>query len=316
MHLSRFPAETSRNAGQVAIRPAAPYDRDVVRPVASVALLTVLAGHGLACNGVPNDSTGAETTASSTFALVSIQRSSSGVSPTPRVELVARFVRSRAEATATFAALGSSLGMPQLGMCAPLSSLAATSDDSTGPIELLDVGRVEVASGDTANASRQTVLEPRELPNLGDFARGTFYALAASSDATPGARYDVKVGGSNDFGPLFVSGIAPQEPSHIAFNGVVATGSSINLSNARALRITWMSDDTTANTANDIVYVDTSDATSHETMRCAFADTGVAEVPPPAGERGQVEVHRLRRHAATPTTELRFDFYRSFTFAR
>jgi hypothetical protein len=304
----------------------------VVRPFASLALLVLLGGLSLACNGVPSDGADAEAMPSSTLALVSIQRSSSVVGQAPRVELVARFVRSRTEARSTFAALGSDLSMPPLGTCTSLSAIVSTPDEPAGPFELLDVGRVQV----TIAGAHPHVLEARELPNLGDFARGTFYALSPSPMAPspmapspmapspmgspagpPGSRYDVTVAGSNDFGPLAVSGIAPQELSELAFDGVVATGSSIHLNNTRPLRITWATEDAGHSVhawagSTDIVYVDTS--ASHETKRCAFADTGMAELPPPNGERGQVEVHRLRRHAATPTTELRFDFYRAFTF--
>ena len=203
--------------------------------------------------------------------------------------------------------------MPATGTCAKLSTLFVTADEkanekTTGLIELLDVGRVEVASSGVPRAA----LEPRELPNLGDFIRGTFYALS-NTNVTPGARYDVTVGGSNDFSALSISAFAPQELSDVAFDGVVATDSSITLTNQRMLRITW-----TPDAPSDLLYVDSTSNALHETTRCVFADTGLAQIPQPSGDHGQIEVHRLRRHfISTPmATELRFDFYRSFAFQR
>ncbi len=260
----------------------------------------------LACNAAPTDGVDAEVS-SSTYALISVQRSGLS-SQSPRAELVARFVRSKGEAGSTFAALSSSFVMPKVGTCSKLSALLPPSEDANGMIELLDVGRVEVAS----NASARSALEPRELPNLGDFARGTFYAHSGTH-VTPGARYDVVVGGSNDLGPLSVSAYAPHELTDVAFNGIVAEGSSINLPNGGALRLTWSRSD-----ASDVLYVDTTGDQSHETTRCVFADTGAADVTLPAAGSGQIEVHRLRRHlvSAPVATEVRFDFYRSFAFRR
>ncbi len=264
----------------------------------------------LACNATPADSVDAEVSAS-TFALVSVQRAGL-TAQSPRTELVARFVRSRSEATATFAALSPTFVMPPVGTCSNLSTLLPTNDEANGTIELLDVGRVEVSS----NAAARAALEPRELPNLGNFARGTFYAHSGTS-VMPGARYDVTAFGSNDLGPLSISAYAPHELTDIAFNGVVATGSSISLTNEHALRITW-----TREAASDLFYVDMTSDSSHETTRCVYADTGLADVALPAsraqGDRGQLEVHRLRRHftSAPIATELRFDFYRSFAFQR
>lgn len=252
---------------------------------------------------------------SRTNAVVSVERTAD---PTEGVQAQAsaRFLRVSASTSTdeALSAVGAALDLPPLGTCAAVDSLADTRSAGSTPapapvVELVDVGNVSIEA-----AGGETLLWPRQLPDVTDVVSGVVYARAATDPSAlpPSARYMVRVGGPG-LAPLEMAAWAPGPADDIRVAGedagqVVASGASIDLSWDRS------------SAADDLVYVDVS---PHD-VRCVFADTGSANLSTVfLDEQGSLTVHRLHREWTSgwatrgiETAEVRFDFARRVGYTR
>jgi hypothetical protein len=279
----------------------------------SIVGLIAAAPAALGCTGaVAGDGVDAEAV-SRTNAIVAVERTTDPVDGV-QAQASARFLRVSASTSTdeALSAVGAALDLPPVGTCAAVGSLddARASGAAPAPVvELVDVGTVSLeASGG------ETVLWPRQLPDVTDVVSGVVYARAAADPSVlpPSARYVVRVGGPG-LAPLEMAAWAPGPADDIRVAGedagqVVASGASIDLS--------WAAN----GAGDDLVYVDVS---PHD-VRCVFGDTGSASLSTVfLDEQGSLVVHRLHREWTSgwathgiETAEVRFDFARHVGYTR
>ena len=298
-----------------------------------MAATTLAVGLLAGCSAnVSASSDGAEADAASgagsaATALVSIDSLSTGASDR-KVSAVARFVRARDGVVDEDALrmVHASLSLPDIGTCA----VPDLEPESARAVSLLDLGSVTLESEGV-----QTALAPRELPDVADLVDGVVYtSRALESDSLPaGARYTVNAGG-NDVVPAFaVRATAPSELHGLRLGGFDADGagsgseaSELLVDPSASLDLSW---DASADGTRDEVYVDVTagsgdGSTDGAALRCAFADSGRAELPAAAWDAlagagaGVITLHRLHRELLHPSGlgagEVRFDFARQVTF--
>ncbi len=298
----------------------------------------LLAGCSANVSASPDDADAAASSAGSTSssaatALVSIESVSSNVaggSGDRKVSAVARFVRARDGVVDEDALrmVHASLPLPDVGTCA----VPDLDPASARAVSLLDLGTVSLESEGV-----QTPLAPRELPDVADLVDGVVYtSRALDGEALPASStYTVRASG-NDTVPAFaVRASAPSELHGLRLGSFDADATTdgreateLQVDPSASLDLTW---DASANgsTGRDRLYVDvTADggdgSTSTTALRCAFADSGHAELPAQAwaalggATSGQLTLHRLHREqlqaTGIGTGEVRFDFARQISF--
>jgi hypothetical protein len=279
----------------------------------SIVGLIAAAPAALGCTGAVAGADGVDAEpVSRTNAVVAVERTTDKTDGV-QAQASARFLRVSA-ATSTdeaLSAVGASLDLPAVGTCAAVETLEQARASAGAPapvVELVDVGTVSVHA-----AGNETLLWPRQLPDVTDVVSGVVYARAADPSALPPSeQYVVRVGGPG-LAPLEMAAWAPGPADDIRVGGenagqVVASGATIDLS--------WAA----TSAGDDLVYVDVS---PHD-VRCVFADTGSASLSTVFfDEQGSLVVHRLHREWTSgwathgiETAEVRFDFARHVGYTR
>ena len=280
----------------------------------SIVGLIAAAPAALGCTGAVAGADGVDAEpVSRTNAVVAVERTSDKTDGV-QAQASARFLRVSA-ATSTdeaLSAVGASLDLPAVGTCAAVETLEQARGSAGAPapvVELVDVGTVSIQA-----AGGETLLWPRQLPDVTDVVSGVVYARAAADPSAlpPSERYVVRVGGPG-LAPLEMAAWAPGPADDIRVAGedagkVVASGATIDLS--------WAA----TSAGDDLVYVDVS---PHD-VRCVFADTGNASLSTVfLDEQGSLVVHRLHREWTSgwathgiETAEVRFDFARHVGYTR
>jgi len=280
----------------------------------SIVGLIAAAPAALGCTGAVAGADGVDAEpVSRTNAVVAVERTSDKTDGV-QAQASARFLRVSA-ATSTdeaLSAVGASLDLPAVGTCAAVETLEQARGSAGAPapvVELVDVGTVSIQA-----AGGETLLWPRQLPDVTDVVSGVVYARAAADPSAlpPSERYVVRVGGPG-LAPLEMAAWAPGPADDIRVAGedagqVVASGATIDLS--------WAA----TSAGDDLVYVDVS---PHD-VRCVFADTGSASLSTVfLDEQGSLVVHRLHREWTSgwathgiETAEVRFDFARHVGYTR
>jgi hypothetical protein len=276
--------------------------------------LMAAAPAALGCTGAVAGADGVDAVpVSRTNAVVAVERTSD---PTDGVQAQAsaRFLRVRASTSTdeALSAVGASLDLPAVGTCAAVSTLDQARGSAGAPapvVELVDVGTVSLQAGGS-----ETLLWPRQLPDVTDVVSGVVYARAAADPSAlpPSERYLVRVGAAGP-APLEMAAWAPGPAADIRVAGevagqVLARGATIDLS--------WAA----TSAGDDLVYVDVS---PHD-VRCVFGDTGSASLSTVfLDEQGSLVVHRLHREWTSgwatrgiETAEVRFDFARRVGYSR
>jgi hypothetical protein len=241
-----------------------------------------------------------------------------------KVSAVARFVRARDGVIDEDALrmVHASLSLPDLGSCAVPDAEPA----NARAVSLLDLGNVSLESQGV-----HTPLAPRELPDVADLVDGVVYtSRALDGEALPASSaYTIRASG-NDAVPAFaVHAHAPSELHELhlgTFDADGGDGSELQVDPSASLDMVW---DAAGSSTRDELYVDvTADggdgSTDSTALRCAFADTGHAELPAQAwaalagATSGQLTLHRLHREqlqaSGIGTGEIRFDFARQIPF--
>jgi hypothetical protein len=280
----------------------------------SIVGLIAAAPAALGCTGAVAGADGVDAEPiSRTNAVVAVERTSDKTDGV-QAQASARFLRVSASTSTdeALSAVGASLDLPAVGTCAAVGTLeqARGSAGATAPVvELVDVGTVSLQAG-----GGETLLWPRQLPDVTDVVSGVVYARAAADPSAlpPAERYVVRVGGAG-LAPLEMAAWAPGPADDIHIAGedagqVVASGATIDLS--------WAA----TSAGDDLVYVDVS---PHD-VRCVFGDTGSASLSTVfLDEQGSLVVHRLHREWTSgwatrgiETAEVRFDFARHVGYSR
>lgn len=277
----------------------------------SLVALIAAAPAAMGCAVAGTDGVDAEPV-SRTNAVVAVERTSDPVEGV-QAQASARFLRVSASTSTdeALSAVGASLDLPAVGTCAAVGTLdqARATAGAAPVVELVDVGTVSLQA-----AGAETLLWPRQLPDVTDVVSGVVYARAAADPSAlpPSARYVVRVGGAG-LEPLELAAWAPGPADDIRVAGedagqVVASGATLALS--------WA----TNSAGDDLVYVD---VTPHD-VRCVFGDTGSASLSTVfLDEQGALVVHRLHREWTSgwatrgiDTAEVRFDFARRVGYTR
>lgn len=274
--------------------------------------LIAAAPAALGCTGAVAGAEGVDAEpVSRTNAVVAVERTSDPAEGV-QAQASARFLRVSATTSTdeALSAVGASLDLPAIGTCAAVGTIDQVAGAAPAPVvELVDVGTVSLEA-----AGGETLLWPRQLPDVTDVVSGVVYARAAADPSAlpPSARYVVRVGGPG-IAPLEMAAWAPGPADEIRVAGedagqVVATGASLDLS--------WAA----SSAGDDLVYVDVS---PHD-VRCVFGDTGTASLSTVfLDEQGTLAVHRLHREWTSgwatrgiETAEVRFDFARRVGYTR
>lgn len=270
----------------------------------------------LGCSGtVAASSESVDAEVSAVTAIVTVERTTGGT----RGDVVARFVRARAGTVDEEALrmVGAAIELPALGTCSRATNPGALAKVSSS-VELLNVGAVSLeADGYRAN------LVARALPDVVDLVSGVVYtARAEGSDSFPAdGRYLLRATSTPDadfdVASFSVEANVPGEPDDLRVagedvNALIATNEPVE--------ITWEPPPSRAD-AEDAIYVDVTGREADK-IRCSFADSGRAILPPTAflSDEGTVAVHRVHHEAfrarGIDSGVLRFDFARVVTFRR
>jgi len=279
----------------------------------SLALLTVLTA-GCSANVVPSaEATDAEASASTSVAVVAVERSAVAgpAGDVARAEAVVRVVRARSGAVDEDALrmVGATLDVPALGACAPTAAVGRSAGRA---VQLVDVGVVTLEAGGAS-----TTLLPRRLPDVADLVSGIVYARTADGETMPArGRYDLRVAGTRGEAGFTVSATAPGDLSDVRVAGRDARSGLVSLAPNSPVDVTWE-----PGAAEDVVYVDVVAAAG--ALRCAFVDAaghGTVAAASLAGmEEGTLAIHRLHREpfrGRVEAGEVRFDFGRVLAFTR
>jgi hypothetical protein len=179
-----------------------------------------------------------------------------------------------------------------------------------GPIDLVDVGAVTI---DAEHA--RAVLAERAFPDVVDLVSGVLYTSRDwSTDALPSSgHYWLQASGSPALPALSAEADAPGAPADLQLAGLPVTDQELALPRDN-LSISWQPP--ALADASNVVYVDlwSDGAASTDRVRCAFGDTGSAQIDTsalPTGERQSIAVHRVHQESfVTPSGvvgKIRFD---------
>jgi hypothetical protein len=277
------------------------------------------------------DAASASGSSSAATALVSIESVSTNVAGTTgdrKVSAIARFVRARDGVVDEDALrmVHASLALPDVGTCA----VPDLDPASARAVSLVDLGSVSLESEGV-----QTPLAPRELPDVADLVDGVVYtSRALDGEALPASStYTVRASGNDTIPAFAVRASAPSELHALRLGSFDADATTdghdateLQVDPAASLDLSW---DASGSSIRDRVYVDVTagsgDGSSDPTaLRCAFADSGHAELPAQAwaalggATSGELTLHRLHREqlqaTGIGTGEVRFDFARQISF--
>jgi hypothetical protein len=216
--------------------------------------------------------------------------------------------------------VGSPRELPPSGSCewpTPVGLDPLPVGATRGSIELLDVGDVLLHAGPSTMP-----LAARAFPDVGEVVSGVVYTSRdGTTDLPVGVPYLIETSGSPLVSGFRLAVDAPLEPLELQLGGQPIDADDVVVRRGDTLELSWR---TAPSAAGDQVVVDLSplgsDATEWpaEAVRCAFDDTGWAEVRPeftswPAlPDELDVTVHRLRRVVAhlpeIDETIVEFDF--------
>lgn len=222
--------------------------------------------------------------------------------------------------------VGSKLDQPAVGACRRLATEKVSNNSKTraqsplGTIELIDVGDVTLR---TRTGSAAMPLAARAFPDVGDLVSGMFYTSRdAASDLPAGAIYTLEGTGSALVERFSIEAEAPAAPEDVRIGGgTLADGPT--LEEARPAVVRWriapVSPPQAQQAPPDLVFVDVS-AASGASVRCAFRDSGAAQLPGwvlgaavlgPLPATATIAVHRVRERSflapGLDVGSLRFD---------
>ncbi len=275
-----------------------------------VALSLVPMSWAIAGCAVTGGDAGDAETASTTSAVIVVERTTDDATQGPRAEASARFVRIRASASAETAlrSVGAGLDLPAAGACAAPSALTGEAAAHPAPVvELLDVGPVSIEANGVA-----TRLLPRQLPDVTDVVSGVVYARAADATVFPAtAAYEVHVAGGAALGAVDVAAAAPADPTDVRILNDEGDAGSFVVSGA-FVGFEWSDDG-----SDDEVYVDVRPSG----VRCLLQGGGRGSVPTVFfDDAGTLTVHRVHREPlrahGIDSGEVRFDFARMIAYVR
>jgi hypothetical protein len=256
-------------------------------------ILLAAATIAIGCTGEVTDGSDADT--SSTHALLVVEQSAP-VEDKQAVRSHASlwFLRIADERDFTAAAslVSARLELPPVGSCVAVGA----AEDHVMPAR---ISRVDLAfAGDVQVRTRDnsTPLTVRFFPNVADLVSGVMYTLQDQSDLVGPFEgwLSVTATGSGEFEPLDASTRPPVLPEGLTLNGTALPLTEVELQRGQPLSLGW-----NAGTEGDVIYVDIDPvpAVPAERVRCAFADTGLAEIPqvavPESSEMG-IAIHRSR----------------------
>ncbi len=184
------------------------------------------------------------------------------------------------------------LELPPVGSCVAVG----VEDDHPVPakisrVELAFAGDVRMKAGEIS-----TPLTVRFFPNVADFVSGVTYTLQDQNDL--GMPFDgwltVNTTGSNELDPMEASTQAPAVPAGLKLHGVDLATAEVTVPRDQSLALAWI-----PGGLGDVIYVDVDPvpAVASERVRCAFADTGIGEIPTvavPESPEMSLAIHRSR----------------------
>jgi hypothetical protein len=138
-------------------------------------------------------------------------------------------------------------------------------------------------------------LTVRFFPNVADFVSGVTYTLQDQNDlGVPFVGWlTVHTTGSNELDPMEASTQPPTMPAGLKLNGeTLAT--DVTVPRGQSIALAWI-----PGGVGDVIYVDVDPvpAVPSERVRCAFADTGLGEIPTvavPESPEMSLAIHRSR----------------------
>ena len=287
--------------------------------------LAAAAAVGVGCSGPVVDDV-ADASLAMTEGVVLVERTVA-VDGAVQSNVSAKFMRLATPADPDLAErlVGSKLDQPAVGACRRVVTETVNSKTAAwsqlGNIELIDVGDVTLRTGGAAMP-----LAARAFPDVGDLVSGMFYTSRdAASDLPAAATYTLEGTGSALVDRFAIEADAPAAPEDVRV-GESTLADGPTLEEARPVAVRWRSAEaaTRAQQAGtqaprDLVLVDVS-APSGASIRCAFRDSGKAQLPGwilgaavlgPLPAVATIAVHRVReRSFVAPGLDigaLRFD---------
>lgn len=274
---------------------------------------------GVGCSAPVVDDV-ADATGGMTEGVFVIERVVSG-DGAPLTNVSAKFIHLGATANSELAErlVGSRLDLPAEDECiaiAPGASAPAATLAALGPIELIDVGDVNLH---TRGSSMP--LAARAFPDIGDLVSGVFYTSRdAANDLPVDASYVLEGTGSAQIDRFAIEVDAPAALEGVRI-GDAALADGVTLEEGAPVTIRWgapRAQRTAQSERGDVIMVEIG--ARGGAIRCAFADDGEAVLPASVlgrdalGERTQaatIGVHRIRQRsfgaAGFDTGEIRFD---------
>jgi hypothetical protein len=282
------------------------------RVAPAVALLA--SALGAACSVAPVGDGADADIATTTHALITVERSSSANSAeAPRAAAFAGFVRTPPEvdASAMLRLAGFGLDLPAVGLCAEPSHdrLSKVPLSPLGRVEFLDAGDVSLRTGSTS-----ALLATRALPAVTDLIAGVVYTTRDrdADPLPPAANYTLSTSG----GVLRAFNVNAAAPP--VLTGVIVANTSLaeltTVSPRSALSLSWA-----PGQPGDSVYVELTTHDGSSTTRCTFRDeAGLGGVPAGAFVgigAGELSLHRVHSEpfasSSVDAGEVRFDFEQS-----
>jgi hypothetical protein len=282
------------------------------RVVPTLALL--VSSLGAACSVAPIEDGADADVATSTHALITVERSATANSvEAPRAAAFAGFVRTPPEvdANAMLRLAGFGLDLPAVGLCAEPSHdrLRKVPLSPLGRVEFLDAGDVSLRTGTTS-----ALLATRALPAVTDLIAGVVYTTRdRAADPLPAAaNYTLSTSGGV-LRAFNVSASAPPVLTDVVLDST-PFAELVTVSPRTELSLSWA-----RGQSSDWVYVELTTHDGTATTRCTFRDdAGGGKVPAGAfagSGAGEVSLHRVHSEPFTSGSvdagEVRFDFEQS-----
>ncbi len=270
-----------------------------------------------ACSVAPVEDGADADTASSTHALITVERSSSAnPAEATRGAAFAGFVRTPPEvdAGAMLRLAGFGLDLPAIGQC------AEPNRDRSSKVPLSPFGRVEfLDAGDVSlrTSTTSALLATRALPAVTDLIAGVVYTTRdrAAEPLPASTNYTLSTSGGV-LRAFSVNAAAPAQLSAVTVGGT-ALAELGSVAPRSPLSFSWA-----RGQAGDLVYVELSVHDGHDgsaTTRCTFSDeAGTGAVPAAAFVGvgpGELSLHRVHSEpfssGSVDAGEVRFDFEQS-----
>ncbi len=264
-----------------------------------------------ACSVAPIEDGADADTASSTHALITVERSSSAnPNEATRAAAFAGFVRTPPEvdAGAMLRLAGFGLDLPAVGQC------AEPNHDRSSKVPLSPLGRVEfLDAGDVSlrTSSTSALLATRALPAVTDLIAGVVYTTRdrAAEPLPAAANYTLSTSGGV-LRAFSVNAVAPAQLAAVTVGGT-PLGELGTVATRGPLAFNWA-----RGQAGDWVYVELATHDGSATTRCTFGDdagTGVVPAAAFAGTgAGELSLHRVHSEpfasGSVDAGEVRFDF--------